>query len=190
MTYASRRKRGSSKPCPGCAQVKEWRPAAEVCGDCKITLARATWLEEQLALSASDVLVVYGKHSHGNQYLRSQAHMPGGRESAGRVLMEHFQKLARAASRPAPKTSDLQDGTHIEILGKPNSGGYAVSVEGVMPESLATAIRDLRQAVEEALAAEYAQGKRDGHNLLLRLAEGDISATDFNAKTQDEEAKP
>jgi hypothetical protein len=54
-----------------------------------------------------------------------------------------------------------------------------------MAKPLAEAVRDLRNAVVDALDAEYEAGKAAGHNLLLRLADGDLSMNDFDARTRE-----
>lgn len=48
----------------------------------------------------------------------------------------------------------------------------------------ASAIRDLRVVVLEALELEYECGKSDGHNLLMRLANGDLSLNELSKETE------
>lgn len=55
-----------------------------------------------------------------------------------------------------------------------------------MPRLLAEAIRDLHIGTIDALELEYEEGKKDGHNLLVRLASGDLSPNEFFKKTDQE----
>lgn len=160
--------RGSSKPCPGCGKVKLGRATKEVCRDCRFLLDRAIWLEEALSKMGDDEIVVaFGDHSHWNEYIYSHS-------GAGRNLMDDFQRVARAGSRQA--TTLIAE---FELLGKVEGGGHSYAI---MLRPLAEAVRDLRVAVSEALEKEYSKGKADGHNLLMRLADGDLSVNDFDKR--------
>lgn len=160
--------RGSSKPCPGCGEVDSSRPAKEVCRACKHLLQRAKWLEEELSKLGDDKVVVkFGKLPHWNEYIHTKS-------DVGRGLMDIFQRLAEAGSCPSAVHS-----SEFRLLGKIDA--FSGARYAVMLSPLAEAIRDLRVAVGEALKLEYEQGKKDGHNLLFRLASGDLSGNEFNA---------
>lgn len=157
---------GSKKPCPGCGQVKGGRSASKVCRECEVLLERAGWMEEQLAeLDEDEIVVSFGKGAHWNQYIYT-------RSDTGRDLVDIFQRIANAGSRPA-----LTYKAKFNLLGVIDAFGEKCVV---MTEPLAEAIRDLRIAVQDALKLEYEQGKKDGQNLLRQLADGDISINDFN----------
>lgn len=162
--------RGSSKPCPGCGKVKSWRPAKEVCKDCKNLLARAEWMEEKMSeLGDDEIIVVYGKRAHWNEYIFSHS-------GDGRKLMDIFQRVAMAASVPSSVMSP-----EFSLLGKTEGMGAVEYAK--MTRLLAEAIRDLRIAIGEALKAEYQAGKKDGHSFVKRLASGDLSINEFDKKT-------
>jgi hypothetical protein len=164
-------RKGSSKPCPGCGQVKSWRPASEVCTDCKRLLKRAAWLEEQVSrLGDDEIIVYYGSKPHWNEYISSQSNI-------GRDLMDSFFRLAEATTRP----SLASDSTFGMLLGKVEYGGGKYTVTTV---PIANAIRDLRDLVVKALKSEYLAGKKDGQNLLMQLANGDLSPDKFNQKSK------
>ncbi|KKK69780.1 hypothetical protein LCGC14_2930600 [marine sediment metagenome] len=164
--------RGSSKPCPGCGQVKLGRPAKEVCPDCSYLLARAGELEDILSEKVADKIVVaFGRESHWNKCIYTHS-------GVGRGLLAIFHRLAMAGSHPSATYGDAK----FELLGSIDSGGRYYAA---MPAPLAEAIRDLRVAVQEALEQEYVAGKADGHNLLMRLASGEISTGAFDAKVNE-----
>lgn len=159
--------RGSSKPCPGCGKVKLGRPAKEVCLHCKRLLERGEWLESVVSKMGDDeITVALGKHAYCNEYIHSHS-------GVGPKLQDTFQRIARTSSRPAAGWL-----TEFELLGKILAGFRSYAI---MSRPLAEAIRDLRVEVEEALNAEYECGKADGHDLLLRLASGEISTSAFDA---------
>ncbi len=157
---------GSKKPCPGCGEVVYGRAAKDVCSDCKSLLRRARWMEEQLSkLNDDEIVVSFGRVSHWNEYMYTQS-------GAGRDLMDDFQSVALAGSRPS-----LTSKAEFNLLGLIQSGAADYVV---MSRSLAEAVRDLRKNVQDALRQEYAQGKKDGSNLLKRLADGDLAVNEFN----------
>ena len=170
--------RGSSKPCPGCGQVKLGRPAKEVCLDCKRLLERAEWLENELVeMAKGKVTVAFAQQSHWNEYIYTHS-------GKGRGLMEIFFRLARGGASSPVTRKALSDSAEIDnLLGRTDSGAPCHHV--VMSAPLAEAIRDLRVAVQEALEQEYVAGKADGHNLLMRLASGEISTGAFDAKVNE-----
>jgi len=161
--------RGSKKPCPGCKEVEHYRPANEVCSECARLLKEAAWMEERLNKMADDeIVVMYGERYHWNKYIYSRA-------SVSRDLMKIFQRLAEAASRPTTKRS-----SEVQLLGDidPFAQKYVI-----INKLLAETIIDLRREVQVALELEYKQGKKDGTSLLMGLADGSLSAQDFNDRT-------
>lgn len=160
--------RGSSLPCPGCGKVKSYRKSTEVCRECGALLRKAKWLEEQLAkLEGDEIIVSYGTYAHWNEYIYSHA-------GIGRDLMGAVFDIAEAASRPA-----MEYNSEFPLLGKIEPGGTTYAV---MPRPLAEAIRDLYAMLGPSLKAEYEKGKKDGRNLLMRLANGDIAPNEFFEK--------
>jgi hypothetical protein len=134
-------------------------------------LERAAWLEEQLArLGDGEVVVSYGAQPHWNEYIYTHS-------GAGRQMMDMFHQLVKAGSRPSSTYN-----AEFPVLGKIE--GMVGASYIVMPRLLAEAVRELRTAVGDALKAEYEAGKRDGHMLLIRLAQGDISVNEFDATVE------
>ena len=166
--------RGSKKPCPGCGKIRPDRPAKEVCAHCKRLIERATWLETELSKVGNDEIIVrYGIRYYQNEYIHTHS-------DSGRTLMRLFQSIAVSGSRISTSTD-----AEFELLGKIDNYGFGGSY-AVMSRSLAEAIRDLRIAVVSALKSEYEEGKKDGHNLLVRLASGELSMSDFDTEVDRE----
>lgn len=84
-------------------------------------------------------------------------------------------RVVQAASRIS-----LVCNAEFNLLGKIEAGGTSYAI---MPRPLAEAIRDLYAMLQPALATEYAEGKRDGHNLLMRLASGDLAPNEYMDKS-------
>ena len=159
----------SKKPCPGCKKIKLGRSANDVCDDCAQLLHKAEWMEKELSPSDNEIVISFAKRSHWNKYLFTKA-------KTGQNLMDIFQRIAEAGSQKTTSQS-----TEFQLLGKID--GWRSSSDTTyrtMSKLLAEAVQDLRIAVEQALELEYKQGKKDGHNMLIRLADGDLSINDFN----------
>lgn len=160
-------RKGSNRPCPGCGRIVEYRKSDKVCQDCESKLKRVEFLEQQLSkLSQEEIVVAVGQCAHWNAYL--YAHSAG----YGRKLMDVFQRVADAGSR-----ASMTRNAEYSLLGKIDSFGEKYIV---MPRALADAVRELRTEVQNAMKAEYEKGKTDGHSVLMRLANGDLSMNDFD----------
>lgn len=160
------RKRGTKKPCPGCGE-EVWRNVGDVCRGCRDALNRVEAIDAQLAeLSDDEIIVYFGRNPHWNEYISAKA-------GTSRNLMDIFHRVAIAGSSPSLATY-----SEFALLGK--TDGISANVYAKMNRSLAEAIRELRVAVQDALKKEYETGKRDGHNLLIRLASGDLAMNEFD----------
>lgn len=168
--------RGSSKPCPGCGKTSSYRKADEVCMSCKALLNSAAKWKQQLVMlesGADQIVVAIGKQSYWNEYIHD--HIRNGK-GYGRSLMDIFQRLALASSRPAVELE-----AEYKLLGKIDPGG---TMHITMPRSLAEVIKELHQFIQPMLDEVYSAGKHDGHRLLMRLAEGDLSPNEFLEETE------
>lgn len=153
--------------------MKHFRPAKEVCKDCKNLLKRAEWMDAQLStLEDDEIVIVYGKQAHWNEYISSHS-------GDGRKLMDIFQRIALAAS-----ASTSTHTAEFNLLGKTEGMGAVTYAKMARP--LAEAIRDLRIAVSEALKLEYEAGKKDGLSFVRGLASGEISTKDFEKESSGE----
>lgn len=161
---------GSKKPCPGCGEVVYGRAVKDVCRKCEVLLERAGWMEEQLSkLDDDEIVVSFGRVAHWNEYIHTHS-------GVGRDLMDDFQRVALAGSRPS-----LTYKAEFDLLGPIEFCG---AEHAVMFRSLAEAVRDLWKNVQNALQQEYKQGKKDGSNLLKRLADGDLAVNEFDVKIE------
>ena len=169
---------GSSKPCPGCGEVDNRRKTTEVCRVCQDKLRKYDALQNALEKQNSEkVPVVFAKRNYQTQYFHIMD-----KSDLNRQLQSAFHELARAATTNAvdyPGRDNL-----IYILG---GGDYSVyggqSQYGYMPEKLAFAIKNLHELIQPSLDAAYSAGKQHGHNLLGRLATGDIAPNEFFLET-------
>jgi hypothetical protein len=123
------------------------------------------------------ILVAFGTQPHWNEYI----HVPHRHGSPGFAgeLQKTLWELATAASMPSHQNYAYS----LAILGK-HEGWLSEGSHRYMDAQVAEAIMALRQLMKQMIAEVYAAGKADGHSLLLRLAEGEISTREFDAKTK------
>lgn len=170
-------KRGSKKPCPGCGKIDEWRPADKVCSDCQHLLKNAAKWEKQLSKITKDEAVVsFGEMYHWNQYIYTHINNV---DNLSSQIMRQFHELCKAA----PTREAVNRPHEFTLMGKIeqyNAPKY------VMPRRLAEAIKNLYDMLQPMIDKVYEAGKNDGHNLLRRLATGDIAPNEFLQKTEAE----
>lgn len=161
----------TKKPCPGCGEVDIWRKADEVCRECKIKISRFDELEKETK-KKSEVFVYFGERYHWNKYI----HTRGGLESSD--LMKAFHRLALAASKFSLNPPHIKDG--ILILDKVEG----VGIGRIMDKETAEAFLALHKMIQPLIDSVYESGKRDGHNLLMRLASGDLAPNEYMQETE------
>lgn len=162
--------KGSQKPCPGCGEVRSNRRASEVCRHCEKDLAYARRVRQELAAAGEAIIVSFGDRDYANEYIYTRD-----RESGPR-LRELMFRLAKSTSVPV----NVYHADVENLLGKDD--GPSMRVYASMKTETARVIPMLYKAIQEALRAEYEAGKADGHSLLMQLASGDLSISDFDDK--------
>ncbi len=159
---------GSQKPCPGCGEIRSNRRTSEVCWQCEKDLAYAKRVRQELAAAGEAIIVSFGDRDYANGYISTRD-----RESGNR-LRELMFNLAKSVSVPANVFhADMEN-----LLGKDD--GSSMRTYASMNLKTARVINILYGAIQEALKAEYEAGKVDGHNLLMRLASGDLAMNEFD----------
>lgn len=165
-------RRGSGKPCPGCGEVVEWRPADQLCQACKVLLARARAMAAELSRKPDEVAVTFSSTPHLNKSIR--VHGDSFAVRTGEQLRKALVTIALQMSR-----RDFGDAeVWFDLLGR-TEYGYAAGGAYLMPRVMAEAVRDLRGLIATAIEQSYAAGRADGNNLLVRLAQGDLSPNDY-----------
>lgn len=165
----------TKKPCPGCGKVDRYREADKVCKSCQHLIKRAKDLQEEEAPRDS-VFVRFSAVHHWNEYIYTRGAF------ASEIIMKAFVRLALAAS--VPSLNEAWEDGDLYILGKLSSGS---ADRYLMNKEIAEAIKDLRFIAQDLIDSVYKKGKEDGHNLLMRLASGDISPNEYLKKTMEEE---
>jgi hypothetical protein len=166
------------KPCPGCGEPDLYREPDKVCRECRRLLDRVKAIEISEAAGENNLVgVQFGERYHWNEYIYTRG------DFESRVIMEAFFNLARAAAKPSLNSVNDYD-KDILILGRYDRGGETRSL---MDKGIAEAIRDLRELIDPLIDSAYKAGKEDGHNLLMRLATGDLAPNEFLQETEEEE---
>lgn len=126
-------------------------------------------MEKQLAVTSEEIVVATGQKSHWNKYLYSHS-------GHGRDVLGELHRVVLCAGRQVNSFDE-----QFSILGDIQPGA---AIRVAMNRPLAEAIRDLRNVIQVALTEEYEAGKKDGHNLLKRLATGDLAVNEFMKNTE------
>jgi hypothetical protein len=162
--------KGSQKPCPGCGEIRSNRRASEVCRHCKEDLAYARRVRQDLAAAGETIIVSFGDRDYANEYIYTRD------TESGHRLRRLMFELAKSVSVPA----NVYHADVKNLLGEDD--GASMRVYASMKTETARVIPILYKAIQEALRSEYEAGKADGHSLLMQLASGDLSISDFDDK--------
>ena len=159
----------TKKPCPGCGEVDEYRPATEVCGCCKSLMKDGRKFRRQCHQRIGG-WVQMPAFWHSLPYIH-YARKPG----------EEFQKaffdlvVALAAEIPSNEwaATELLPGGHHYSNGE---GVY------LLPADL-DRLRDLYQAVIDIAESAYQEGVEKGQRFIEGLISGKTTIEKFNNAT-------
>jgi hypothetical protein len=158
----------TKKPCPACKNVEPSRGADEICYRCEDLLKTARLLSEQQEREFPAVRLVPEQPHWLPRIWRSEA---------DREAQEAFLAVCRMIGKHLPKQHAKPLISKQESSWSSDTNIYAFQ-EGI-PEMLDR----LYNALTKIPDAAYREGKRDGRNLLVRIAEGELSIEDINKVT-------
>lgn len=168
---------GTYKPCHGCGK-EGYRATNEVCSDCK-ALLRVGQAVKQEDQEKAEVGKLFRLTEEWPSF-----YIPSGDPTAGRALRRAFETLARSAlKRVRSKVDPYTDG--VEAL--PPTSDLCHYFSTYDPKAtvwtgtarLGAALTELDLQVRKALALVKEIGEKDGSNLLLQIAQGNISVNDL-----------
>lgn len=164
------------KPCPSCKEVYPWqRDADDICPNCQNDRKRLEYLEAEFSkINSETVQVYYQAAPHWNQYFYSHCGADTGE------LQKAFYALAE--SIVVPYTGDYQEGG-ISLMGPGSGGGFRSGRRGLLRKDIAEAFIKLHQSIQPLLDAVHEDSFKQGHNLLMRLAAGDLSPNEYMKKS-------
>lgn len=169
---------GSSKPCPGCGEVAAYRPAKEVCGECKRLLKLAIETEKRLEFQDSDTeCVSIPEMPHWLPYI-SHGYVPGEAEHS-----KMFQSSILSLVRSVGAFTTKSEYGHISQVEDLISGSDSSREVYQLSQNAIWAIRVIYESATGMAQAGYDNGYERGHNLLMELAEGTTSISEFNDRT-------
>jgi len=174
-------------PCPGCREVNQYRRKEEVCDSCKKLLEQALALREWETRPDPGIEIIQVPevtHGFPGFYAGRPRGLPSDSErndprSRLQVLMA---KLILQVSKPL--RSDTWTGRQA-ILTNESKIGRNLRWEGFrdvrsISKVLVPIIRDLYDAIADALIETNEYARREGQNILLSLASGELSVEGFN----------
>jgi hypothetical protein len=148
--------------CPGCqTSPNDYYRKGEVCGECLIKLRLARRIEQMGG--SNKVGRRIPEQSHWLPYLYH-----------GRELQDYFLNLMVACGTPC----NFEDTNKSLLAGQDDCSGYFL-----YEEKVERCLVELFLKTNDVLKRVYAEGKEHGANLLMQLAEGEITANDFNERT-------
>lgn len=158
------------KPCPGCGE-SSYREVNSVCVSCEQALKQYWKVNEAIKEQNSNLIYVgYAPAAHWNSYIHAQGKDEEG-ERYGSIIRDRFFNMLELLATP----SMVHATPEFTLMGKTESGTKTV----LLPRPLAEAIKNLWDILRPAFKAEYETGKKDGKNLLMGLAKGEISPNDW-----------
>lgn len=163
----------TKKPCPACGEVHPHRSADDICSYCKRLIKEALDTRKRLKEDSGLVPARLGDAHHWND-----THYHNGRsediDETGRAIW----RLAKAVTIPDPEhRADWDEG----LLGKVN--GHEDSYVLVGKET-GECLRRLNKSIHVIVENAYKNGFKDGHNLLSRLATGDVTINEFYSRSE------
>jgi hypothetical protein len=156
-------------PCHACGDEGN-RPKNSVCGKCRSIFERALRREAEVAAAGEDVIVRSCERAYAMPYLRHET--ARGDPSGENPIRKPMLRLSEVISEPAIHATDAQD-----LWG---DGRYDWVTYRRMPRAAFEAMRDAYDAIGKALTAAHREGHREGRDLLLQLAAGEITNDEFN----------
>lgn len=172
------------KPCPACGEVCQFRPAAEVCRDCKGLLADG---EKYRQLSEESGCEPYQipQSTYNFPYIQHTS-QSFGEGSFEKDFQRAIFDVLDAIAGPLPSNVPY---THEELF-RSNSRGERKTTVMLQPQ-VVEPLRAMYQAVQGIAIHAFDEGKARGSNLLMQLASGDVGLSEFNEATlnRDEESQ-
>jgi hypothetical protein len=157
--------------CPACKEPGEWRDASDVCTSCRALINEGLMRRREISQTPDVVIARLPFAAHGLPYI---LHAPDARDP--------FFELLKAISTPAPHEAKGGFGAGAVFVAGQKSGwddGDYVSVRS----DLLPLLDDLYQRILEGAKCAYEEGYNDGANLLVRIAEGELSIAEINKAT-------
>lgn len=159
----------NKKPCPACKEFKYGRLTDDICEQCKALIKKARAMDDEIRKQSlsGDCVVSFGEYSHYNEYVYLRSH-------DGQKIRDAFHAIVKAVA--AGKSIKSYNADALPMMGKCDS--YS-RLYAILPVDLANALADFYKLLSPAFELEYLQGKSDGRNLLMQLAQGEIAPNDF-----------
>lgn len=158
------------KPCPACKEVSSTRPADDICYACK-KLIEDGHRFRALNDDREPVFVpIYDSGWEPSLYCGSST-------NADKEFRRLFLGLINVIARDYHSCGSHSEDSVVR------SNGYCRSTWKTVPRGAKDLLKNLYLAADGLIKASYRRGKDDGERFIVRLAEGDVSISDFNEAT-------
>jgi len=168
------------KPCPGCGEICQYRPAAEVCGSCKSLIKQGRkCIDEQVAACENQRVLTKLPHSARSlPYIRNST-------NERREFQNAFYTIVLAVSEPASNEvlRQLPEPYKTPMIVEKCDTGYHGGRECYMIEpTLLDAMQNLWYSSVAMVDGAYRRGVASGEQLIAQLAGGDITIAQFEER--------
>lgn len=186
MSYSRTR-----KPCPACGQVDSYRPAAEICSDCKALIADGKQYREDKIKDAGALtfcktpssylfLEVENDQSYADRHEEPRSRLEKAFDEVISLLLSPIPEGLHSPSEPIDRP--FYDGPWVvnprRVLEGYRRDGWMMCRPKAIP-----AIYALDEAIRFALVSTAKAERRRGSDIVLSLAAGDMTIDDFNRKS-------
>lgn len=165
-------------PCPACKVVDKYRHVTDVCSGCQRLLREALAARDALEHLEGTELVVTGEPTahwwEGYYESLPSCCSHNTRDEIRKAYVKLVYLLGTTTDEYVPF-----DDRRLYSLGKWESSSISMRFK---PAAL-KALRNLDEAIRKSLMETYEYARREGHNILLELARGELSVDEFNQQT-------
>jgi hypothetical protein len=174
----------TKKPCPGCGEIVQ-REAEKVCWQCRKMLDEAEAAQTRQSREKDTEVVMLPWRYYSLPHI---SHAVGhGEPRHGDEIQKAIRGIAELLGKPA----GFERGRSVSAL-VPGQEDYDYDGENTvrLPKGLRDLIERLYTAIMAATDYAYEEGCRDGNNLIVRLAKGEVSIEKFNKICADLDPPP
>lgn len=159
---------GSSKPCPGCGEVRQHRKATELCGQCQNEIRSGRLYLSQTEDLHLEVVNCPKRHYQFPSNYREFNDRFGELIEAIGIKVERGHRFSGRGVTP-----------YAGRMGTINCGENYL----FMPEGVGEALKNLFESVISETKKAEKKGFESGKSILGNLASGELSMKDFNDRT-------
>ncbi len=178
------RKGWTKAPCPGCGQSRDYsfRLKNEVCDNCKNDLHEIERLRKEMGERKDMVNVLVGDVSYFNDGFYDVLEMDSDLRDS--LAKDFFEVVLSVGLKPPINPRDIKEVDRKRVYAEPPSERYEENnLVLLMTAREQRALLKLNADIKMALSEAFAVGLKKGSDLLVKLANTELSPTLFDQTT-------